>query len=267
MTILVTGATGNIGRKTVDQLLRRGATGVRALTNDPAKAALPADVEVVEGYLRRLESLPDAFRGVTRMYLAPTPDTITDVLRIAREAGVEYVVDLSGEHDSWWGTVTRAVEDSGIPWTHLWPGDFMENSLIWSDQIRRTGEVHEPYPDAASSPIAMDDIAAVAATALLDPAPGRAHLLTGPETLTRADQLAHLSAALDRDLRFVTASPADTIERLRPTMGENADWFVDNVLGLFATDPMEANGAVEEITGEPATTFATWAHANADAFR
>ncbi|MBB3663330.1 MULTISPECIES: SDR family oxidoreductase [Prauserella salsuginis group] len=267
MTILVTGATGNIGRKTVDHLLKRGATDVRALTNNPTKADLPDHVEVADGYLRRLETLPEAFEDVTRMYLAPTPETVEGVLELAREAGVEYIVDLSGEHESWWGTVTRAVEDSGIPWTHLWPGDFMENSLLWVDQIRRTGAVHEPYPDATSAPIAMDDIAAVAATALLDPTPGTSHPLTGPEALTRTEQVAHLAAATGSDLRFVTSSREDTLAHLQPSMGENAEFYVDNVLPLLDAEPTPANATVEAVTGTPATTFADWARANADAFR
>lgn len=267
MTVLVTGATGNIGRKVVDHLLARGAADVRALTNNPTKADLPDGVEVAEGYLRKLGTLPAALEGVTRMYLAPTPDTVTDVLRLSRDAGVEYIVDLSGEHESWWGTVTGAVEASGIEWTHLWPGDFMENSLLWADQIRRSGAVHEPYPDAASAPTAMDDIAAVAAAALLDPTPGTSHLLTGPETLTRREQVAHLAAALDSDLRFVTSSREDTITHLRPTMGEHTEFYVDSVLRLLEAEPASANRTIESVTGTPATTFAEWARANADSFR
>ncbi|WP_377392412.1 NAD(P)H-binding protein [Prauserella oleivorans] len=264
----MTAATGNIGRKVVDHLLERGATAVRALTIDPDRAALPPTVEVVTGYLRRVDTLPGVFDGVSGMYLAPTPETVAEVLRLAREAGVEHVVDLSGEPETWWGDVTRAVENSGIPWTHLWPGDFMENSLVWADQIRRTGAVHEPYPQAASSPIAMDDIASVAATALLDTAvQGKAHLLTGPETLTRAQQVAHIGAALGRDIPFLTASREETLDHLRPAMGENAEWFVDNVLAMFDEEPMYANNAVEEITGQPATTFAGWARAHAHEFR
>src|ERR687893_243334 len=92
MTILVTGATGNIGRRVVDQLLAAGATSVRALTVDPVRAALPPEVEVVVGYTGRPETLPAALKGVERMYLAPPPGP-TDVLALARRAGVERVVD------------------------------------------------------------------------------------------------------------------------------------------------------------------------------
>ncbi|MGY2009970.1 SDR family oxidoreductase [Nocardia gipuzkoensis] len=268
MTILVTGATANIGRKVVDHLLAQEVNDIRALTSNPRKAALPAGVEVAEGHLRRPDTLPAAFAGVERMYLAPTPDSVTEVLALARAAGVRHVVDLSGEPESWWGGVCTAVEDSGLAWTHLWPGDFMENTLIWSHQIRESGAVRDPRPEAASAPIAMDDIAAVAATALLsDNHLGRAFPLAGPEILTRTDLVRHLTDALGRDIILHRSSREDTITALTPTMGDNATWYVDNVLCGFdadlATLPITS---VQDITGRPATTFARWAAANAARF-
>lgn len=268
MTILVTGATANIGRKVVDHLLARGANDIRALTTNPRKAALPSAVEVAEGYLRRPDTLPAAFEGVDRMYLAPTPDNVTEVLALARAAGVRHVVDLSGEPESWWGGVCTAVEDSGMAWTHLWPGDFMENTLIWAQQIREIGAVLEPLPEAASAPIAMDDIAAVAATALLtDTHLGRAYPLAGPEILTRTDLVRHLAEALGRGITFRRASREETIAVLTPAMGDTATWYVDNVLTSFDV-PASALPitSVQEITGRPATTFARWAADNAARF-
>lgn len=268
MTILVTGATANIGRKVVDHLLAAGSTDVRALTTNPRRAALPAGVEVVEGYLRRPESLPAAFDGVERIYLAPTPDNVTEVLALARAAGVRHVVDLSGEPESWWGTVCTAVEDSGLAWTHLWPADFMENTLTWSQQIRETGTVSEPYPDTATAPIAMDDIAAVAATALLaDTHHGRAYPLAGPEVLTRTELVRHLATALRRDITFRRSSREETIAALTPTMGDNTTWYVDNVLSDYTPDPATLPiTSVQDITGRPATPFARWAADNASRF-
>ena len=81
-------------------------------------------------------------------------------------AGVEHVVDLSGEPESWWGSVCTAVEEGAAHWTHLWPADFVENGQMWFDQIRTTGSVREPWPELASTPTAMTDIAEVAAVAL-----------------------------------------------------------------------------------------------------
>ncbi|NEW49811.1 NAD(P)H-binding protein [Nocardia cyriacigeorgica] len=268
MTILVTGATGNIGRKVVDHLLARGATGVRALTNDPVKADLPAEVDVAEGYVRRLETLPAALDGVDRMYLAPAPDTVGEVLELARAAGVRHVVDLSGEPESWWGTVTGAVEASGLEWTHLWPGDFMENTQTWAQQIRDTGAVREPFPDIASAPIAMDDIAAVAAVALLDTDAhaGKAHWLAGPEILTRRELVRQLGTALGRDIEFLRVSRDEAVAALTPSMGENAEWYVDNVLGGGEENPTAPTESVEQLTGRSAITFAQWARANTAAF-
>ncbi|MFC6010860.1 NAD(P)H-binding protein [Nocardia lasii] len=268
MTILVTGATGNIGRMVVDQLIAGGAQDIRALTIDPAKAALPEGVQVVRGHLGRPKDLRAAFADVDRMYLAPAPDTVVDVLAAARAAGVRYVVDLSGEPESWWGTVSSAVEASGLAWTHLWPADFMENSLTWAQQIAATGTVREPHPETATAPIAMVDIAAVAASALLtDEHRARAYPLAGPQVLTRADLVDHLAVALRRDLRFVRSTRAETIAALQPAMGANTTWYVDNVL-LDYTPPADSLPvtSVGDITGRPATTFARWAHDNAGRF-
>ncbi len=268
MTVLVTGATANIGRKVVDHLVAAGCTDVRALTTNPRKAALPEGVEVAEGYLRRLETLPAAFDGVDRMYLAPTPDNVGEVLELAAAAGVRHVVDLSGEPESWWGTVCTAVENSGLAWTHLWPADFMENTLTWSHQIREAGVIREPHPDTATAPIAMDDIAAVAATALLDDSlHGRALSLAGPEILSRTDLVRHLATALGRDIAFERASREETVAALTPTMGDTATWYVDNVLTDYNPAPETLPlTSVPDITGRPATTFAGWAAANASRF-
>ena len=96
MTILVTGATGNIGRRIVDHLIDLGANDIRALTTNPAKAKLPDGVTPVTGYLGKPESLPAALNGVDRMYLAPLPETLDVTLEMAKAANVSYVVALSG---------------------------------------------------------------------------------------------------------------------------------------------------------------------------
>lgn len=267
VTILVTGATGNIGRMVVDHLLAGGATDVRALTTDPARAALPHGVDVVQGYLGRIETVPAALVGVQRMYLAPVPRTVHEVAAAARRAGVRQIVDLSGEPDSWWGSVAGAVEASGVGWTHLWPWDFMENARLWAPQIRATSTVREPWPAAASAPVAMDDIAAVAATALLqDGHVGHAYTLTGPETLTRVDLVRLIGEALARGISFVEVGREEAADALRVSMGENADWYVDTVLAGFAHQPAAANRSVEEIIGRPATTFGQWAADHVDDF-
>ncbi|WP_024803314.1 NAD(P)H-binding protein [Nocardia sp. BMG51109] len=267
MKILVTGATGNIGRKVVDHLISLGADDIRALSNHPERAALPEGVEVVPGYLRRLSSLPAAFEGVQRMYLAPVLENLTDVLRLAREAGIERVVDLSGDENTDWQPVAQAVEKSGMSWTHLYAGEFMDNFTLWADQVRTTGTVREPYPDSANAAIAMDDIARVAATILTqDGHDGIAYTLTGPETLTRAERLRRLGVALGRDLTFETVTHDEGVEQLRPAMGDFAEWYVSG-LAMTVEHPQQATTAVADLTGRPGTTFAEWAAAHAGQFR
>ncbi|WP_116952734.1 NAD(P)H-binding protein [Jiangella endophytica] len=267
MTILVTGATGSVGRLVVDQLLALGATDVRALVRNPAKATLPDGVEVVTGYVAEPDSLDGVFDGVERMYLTSYSDTAAEVLARAEKAGVHHVVSLSGERESWWGSIVDDVEASGVPWTHLWPGEFMENSTIWADQIRTTGQVRDGYARSANAAIAMDDVAAVAAVALVQAGHvGRAYTLTGPETLTRAEKVALIGRALGRDVPYVELNRDDAIAELSASMGEYAEWYVDGE-GEQVDNPQQSTTTVADVLGRPATTFSDWAVRNATLFR
>lgn len=266
MTILVTGATGNIGRKVVDHLVKLGADDIRALSNHPERTAFPPEVEVVKGYLKRPDSLPAAFAGIDRMYLAPSLETVTEVVDLARQAGIRHIVALSGDENTNWHPISQAVDKSGVDYTHLWTGEFMENATDWAEQIRTTGEVREPYPTSGNAPIAMDDIARVAATILVGSGHiGATYTLTGPETITRAQRLQYLADALGRELTFVTVPPEELIAQLEPAMGDYAGYFV-NGLATRVDNPQIATSTVADLTGH-ATTFATWAKENADLFR
>lgn len=267
MTILVTGATGSVGRLVVDHLLTLGATDVRALVRNPAKATLPGGVEVATGYVAEPGTMDGVFDGVERLYLTSYAETAAEVLALAKKAGVQHVVSLSGERESWWGSIVDDVEASGIAWTHLWPGEFMENATIWSEQIRATGRVRDGYAASANAPIAMDDVAAVAAVALVqDGHVGQAYSLTGPETLTRAEKVALIGRALGRDVPYVELSRDDAIAELSRSMGEYAEWYVDGEKDLV-DHPQQATDAVARLLGRPATTFAEWAVRNATLFR
>ncbi|MGV0814715.1 NAD(P)H-binding protein [Mycolicibacterium boenickei] len=263
MTILVTGATGNIGRRIVDHLIRLGANDIRALTKNPAKANLPAGVTVVTGYLGDVDSLTGVFDGVERMYLAPFTATLDATLERIKAAGVGYVVALSG--GAHWQDHADTITASGVSHTQLGPGEFIDNFTIWADQIK-TGIVREPYPSVVEAPITMDDIARVAAHLLVEPAHHGAMLeLTGPEALSRAEIARQIGVGIGTPVTFEQCDRAEAEARLRPLMGDDAAWYLDAV--STNEEPQRANQLVAELTGSPATSVAQWATQNAELFR
>ncbi|BCJ54634.1 nucleotide-diphosphate-sugar epimerase [Actinoplanes sp. NBRC 14428] len=267
MKILVAGATGGVGRLVVDELLALGAADVRALTVNPARAALPAGVEVVTGYLGRPASLAPALDGVDRMYLAPLIETNAQVCRMAAAAGVRRIVDLAGAKGDHWQAVEDGVEACGVPYVHLEPGEFMANATLWAAQIRAGDVVRDGYGSAANAPIDVPDIAAVAARCLVeDGHEGRAYELTGPESLTRRERVALIGAALGRRLTYVDLPHDELVRELEGPMGEYAAWYADGLRQLVQY-PQRAVPTVAEVTGRPAVTYAAWARAHADLFR
>ena len=200
IVILVTGATGTVGRQVVTQLTERGLP-VRALTRDPASAGLPADVEVVRGDLAEPASLEPHLAGADSVFLVwpfTAPGLAAGlgarVVEMLASHGTR-VVYLSaqaaaGRPDSFWATMERLIEDSGAAWTFLRPTGFAANTLMWADQIRGQGVVRWPYGAATRSLIHEHDLAAVAVRALTeDRHAGQRYLLTGPEAITQADQV------------------------------------------------------------------------------
>lgn len=267
MTILVTGATGNIGRRVVDHLIDLGANDIRALTKNPAKAKLPDGVSAITGYLGDPESLPAALDGVERIYLAPLPQTLDATLDLVRKAGVKYVVALSG--GAHWQEHSDTIAASGLVHTQLGPGEFLENFAIWSEPIKATRTVREPYPSVVEAPISMDDIARVAATLLVKPEQshyGRSYELTGPEALTRARIAEQIGVGIGVDVTFEQCSRAEAEEALRGVMGDQVGWYLD-LMAEGVDAPQQANQLVTELTGTPAESVAQWAARNAELFR
>jgi uncharacterized protein YbjT (DUF2867 family) len=144
----------------------------------------------------------------------------------------------------------------------------MSNALDWADEIRTEGAVRDAHPEAANAPIDMRDIAAAAAVALLsDDHEGQRYPLTGPESLTRAQWVAAIGAALGREVPFIELTHEEAIAHKAAHMGEEvARWYVEGRAQLVER-PQRANRTVEEVLGRPATTFAQWARDNVDAFR
>jgi uncharacterized protein YbjT (DUF2867 family) len=266
MTILVTGATGNIGRRIVDQLISLGAKDIRALTKHPQKAKLPDGVTAITGYLGDPDTLPAALDGVESMYLAPLPATLEATLELVKSAGVEYVVALSGAGD--WQEHADKITASGLVNTQLGPGEFIDNFTIWAEQIKASRTVRDPYPSVVEAPISMDDIARVAAALLVNPDPahfGKVYPITGPAALTRSEIAAQIGVGIGVDVTFEQCDRTEAEATLRPAMGEYAVWYLDQVATGVET-PQPANELVAELTGTPAESVAHWAARNSELF-
>ncbi|MFF7162064.1 NAD(P)H-binding protein [Streptomyces sp. NPDC008086] len=270
--ILVTGATGTVGRQVVAELLARGHV-VRALTRDAAKADFPADVEVVQGDLTEPETLIPALEGVTGLhlitfggaYFAPL-ETGPRILEAARAAGVRRVTVLHGGGPSPLEDAVRA--DDGVDWTVLMPVEFMGNALEWADGIVAAGEVREPFVARLSAMVHEGDIGAVAAVALTEEGHGRQeYVITGPELLTVTDKVAALAAARGREIALVELTEEQAVAQWRAA-GHPED-VIGFLLEAYGNTPEVGRtvvDTVEKVTGRPARTFAQWAAEHTDAF-
>ncbi|WP_326558975.1 NAD(P)H-binding protein [Micromonospora sp. NBC_01796] len=280
MTILLTGATGFMGRRIVDELLLAGEP-VRALTRTPATAGLPDGVELFAGDLGQPETIRDALRSVDRMYLVPAaPETSEEVVALARAAGVRRMVVLSGAaaDDDAWGArgylaVERAAERSGLEWTHVRPGEFAGNWLGWAPSVRAERLVRRPYGNAVTQPVHESDVAAViAATLIREGHAGVTYTFAGPEALTTVEQVGLIGAALGEEVRFEEDDPVQAREQwIRDGYpAVFVDWMFE-VWARSAREPAPVNeewaAVVPRLTGRPARTFAQWAVDHAASFR
>jgi len=281
-TILVTGATGRVGRELCRELDAAGAT-FRVLVRDHARSAdLPARAARVVGDLGDPATLPAAFAGVDKLFLlAPgiALEHTTHAIAAARGAGVRHVVLLSSfaagldpvpAMGRWHHAREQLIRAAELPLTVLRPGGFMTNALDWAPTIRRGGYVLDPTGPGRYAPIDPADIAAVAARALTeDGHAGNAYLLTGGEVFTLAEQVAILAGAIGRAIEVRAAATPDEIVRARYPAGA-PQVLANAILEGFALVRANTTGTrtdtVERLVGRAPRTFAAWCARNAGAF-
>src|SRR4051794_13742614 len=278
MTILVTGATGTVGRQIIEQLVKRGAD-VCALVRDPAKANLPAGVNVVQGDLLDVDSLRGAFSGVSTLFLlnAVASDEFTQALialNLAREAGVERIVYLSVIHSDLYVNVPhfagkfaveRMIEKMGFNATILRPAYFMNNDLTIKDVVTGYGVYPMPIGSKGLAMVDARDVGEVAAIELIRreqaaaPLPLERINVVGPETLTGADVAAIWTEVLGRPIAYPGDDTAGFEQRLRQFMPSWMAFDMRLMSERFLTDGMipEA-GDVERLTtilGRPLRSY------------
>jgi uncharacterized protein YbjT (DUF2867 family) len=237
MTILVTGASGTIGRQVVEQLVQRGAN-VRALVRDPAKADFPKGVSVVKGDLMDPDSLRGAFAGVSAFFLlnAVTPDEFTQALialNIAKEAGAKRVVYLSVIHSDRFVNVPhfagkfgveRMIEQMDFSATILRPAYFMNNELTIKDTVLAYDIYPMPIGGKGLAMVDPRDIGEIAAIELIhranasQPMPLTRLNLVGPDTLTGKDAAAIWTDVLGRSIAYAGDDTAAFEQNLRNFM-------------------------------------------------
>jgi uncharacterized protein YbjT (DUF2867 family) len=282
-TILVTGATGNIGREVVAQLRQRKDCRIRALTRRPDAANLGRDVAVFGGDLTVPESLDESATGADAVFLvwtAPLAAAAPALARIAPRVG--RIVLLTSPHRTphpffqqpnalraIYEGLEQTVEASGVPWTFLRPGVFALNCLAWWGPQIRTGDVVRWfYPDAATAPIHEQDVAAVAVRALCeDGHRGREYVLTGPESLTQREQVEILGQAIQRPLRYDGQTHDEARAELLAVM---PPFVADMLLTAYAAavgQPALVTSTVLDVTGTAPRSFYQWAVDHAGQFR
>ncbi|MEV0245550.1 NAD(P)H-binding protein [Nocardia sp. NPDC050712] len=276
--LLITGATGNIGRPLLHELHAAGANPLRALTRDAARAAFPAGVEALEADLTDPSALRDAVRGVRAMFLISGLGPDAEIIAAARRAGVEHVVLVSSitvETHPHLGpaaeksSVEKELEASGLDWTILRPTQFASNTMLWAEAIRARRPVRAAYADAELPTIHPADIAAAARVALTEPGHrGRRYALTGPESISPRAQVAAVAALLGRDIEFTEISRDTARSELLPIFGADEVDAVLEVTGGDITDELrQVRDTVSALTGDPGRTYRQWVEENASAFR
>ncbi|MEY9862741.1 uncharacterized protein YbjT (DUF2867 family) [Catenulispora sp. GAS73] len=278
--IVVTGATGNIGRPLTRALAEAGEQ-VTAVSRHTA--TVPAGVRHVVADLAEPAGLEPALTGAKALFLLLSGDlhalgaNPADVISKAAESGVRRIVLLStlGVATRPFGRTRiamRELEDtlreSGLDWTILRPGGFASNALWWAESVRTQRLVAAPFGDTGVPIIDPADIAAVAAAGLVDDRhSGGVYELTGPEVITPRQQAEAIAAALGTPVRFHELTRAEAKAGMEQSMpGELADDTLD-ILSSPTPAELRISPDVERVLGRAPRSFADWAQSNIAAFR
>jgi uncharacterized protein YbjT (DUF2867 family) len=281
-TILLTGATGTIGRGVTKQLAKKGAA-VRAGVRDPGKAKKQFGPEIALATFdfEDAQSVDDALKGVTKVFLLPPlmsnqVEVETTFINAAKRAGVRHIVKLSAigaDTESftlgkWHAAGERHIRESGLAFTFLRPNSFMQNFINYFPP--RDGVIYLPWGNGKATFVDTRDIARVAAQALT--AEGheeKIYTLTGPAALRIEEVAKILSEAAGREIRYVDLPESAARDGMLQV--GLPKWQVDALMELHAINKQSrwspVTSDIEKVTGEPPTEFAQFARDHAEKFR
>ncbi|MEC3978956.1 NAD(P)H-binding protein [Amycolatopsis sp. H20-H5] len=274
--IVVTGATGNVGRPLVRALVAAGEQ-VTAVSRGISAPDVPAGVRYRQGDLAEPEGLKPVLDGADALFLLTSGEWVSTggdlggVLEAARAGGVRRVVLLSSQGVGTSRHLPRledAVKQASPEWTVLRPGGFDSNAFAWAEPVRTRREVAAPFGDVALPTVDPDDIAEVAAAVLRGAGHGgQTYELTGPSPISPRRQAASIGEALGEPVVFVEQSRAQAREQMLRFMPESVADATLDILGAPTEAEQRVSPDVERILGRPARTFADWAARNVVAFK
>jgi uncharacterized protein YbjT (DUF2867 family) len=272
--IVVTGATGNVGRALV-RMLAEAQVPVTAVARHITEADVPPGVRAVAADLADPDGLRGAFAGAEALFLLVAGEDPNGILDVARTAGIRKVVLLSSQ-----GAGTRpeayrhpgqfeaAVRGSGLGWTILRSGGIATNAFAWAESIRTGREAAAPFGDVGLPFIDPDDVAAVAAAVLRKDAHlGATYTLTGPAPTTPRERAAAIAAALGESVRFTEQSREEAHKLMAQFMPLPVVEGTLAILGEPTEDEQQVSPDVEHVLGRAPGSFAAWAERNVGAFR
>jgi len=282
MTYLITGATGDVGSRVTEHLIKRG-NRPRVFVRNPNKArSRHGDrVEVFVGDLADGASLRAALEGIDAFFLVNSGPQIParDELgaTVAKNAGVQHLVKLSSMDveqglaiGAWHERGEAAIRRIGVPYTFIQPTGFMSNLLAWSTSIKTEGTVRSSTGEGRRGFIHSDDIAAVVTKTLTEQEfVGRSVPITGPEALSFADVTARIGAAIGKPLKYVPISDEEARQRYSAVSGsvEETEAHVALWRAIREQRLGSVNNNVEQILGRKAIALDQWIAENLEAFR
>jgi len=280
--IVVTGATGNVGRPLV-RLLADAGEKVTAVSRRVTSADAPARMRAVPADLADAPTLRPALEGAGAVFLAPAGDLLASaghpggLIEVIKQSGVRRVVLLSSQASharpraishARLREFEHAVASSGLTWTVLRPAGFASNTFAYIPSIRTARTVAAPFGDVGLPLIDPADIAEVAAAALRDDRhAGHTYVLTGPSLVSPRQQTTALCTALGAELDFTELTRDQALATMVQFMPEPVAQGTLDILGAPTREEQSISPDVEKILGRAPRTFAEWAQRNVAAFR
>lgn len=283
--ILVIGGTGNIGRAVVQMLAEKGEP-FKVLARDPLKTEkmLGSNVDLVGGDLSIPDTISAAMAGVDKLFLV-TPLHLDQVamkstaIQAAKDAGVKHIIMSTGigaspdagvEVGRWHGQSQEEVKATGISYTFLQPGFFMQNMLMFAEPISNMGQFFMPLGSGKVNWVDARDIAAVGVVALTeDGHENMEYPILGSETMTCVEMAEIMSGVAGKEIQYVDVPP-EAAKQGMLDMGM-PEKLADIMNELYALGPAGhldfTNDVVEKVTGNQPRSFQQFAQDFASTFK